>query len=224
VEHIAISDYSRFVQKQPEKRFLVPDLSPRDRVALRHVKPRFLFVAESPHVSEVEPESKEERRPLCGAAGKVWWNALSKVIEGKPSSDLSLSFFLDFCKQHRIAVLNAVQIPLDPKVMRLFPLADPVKIIGFSKELGTTHYKKFKDRPEMKKVLNDLRERLNDPSVKSVPVLCLGNDSLWFVERALGEEGKSRLLGKIAHPSAWWRKGGLFERAALESLSRLFSK
>jgi hypothetical protein len=202
--------------------FVVPDLSPRDRAALRQVKPRYLFVAESPHVSEIEPLNLSERRPLCGAAGKVWWNALSEVIDKHPSTDLSLEHFLGFCTRHRIAVMNAVQVPLDPKVTRLFPEADPVKSLGFSKEAGTYHYKKFKERKELQSVLDNLRTRLNDPSVADVPIICLGNDSLWFVERALGAD-TTRIACKIAHPSAWWRKGGWFGRAARDSLVRLFS-
>jgi hypothetical protein len=199
--------------------FRVPDLTPRDRPELHGLKFRYVFVAESPHVSEIEPEVESERRPLCGAAGKVWWNALSEALESKPNENLSLEYFLKFCRKHRIAIANAVQVPLDPKVMRLFPKADPMRTLGFSKELGPNHFKKA----ELKKPLADLRKRLEDPGLKGAKIVALGNDADWFVRAAIDSEDIDRLYAmKLAHPSAWWRRGGYFGRVSREGLQKLF--
>lgn len=186
---------------------------------------RYVFVAESPHVSEVEPAEPFERRPLCGAAGKVWWKTLSEVIEGAPNDDLSLERFLGFCRKNRIAVMNAVQFPLDPKILKHISSSevDPMKTVGFSKEPGPHHYKKAKD-PERSRVLGSLRERLLDPSLEGARVVALGNDADWFIGKALEEsERTERQECRIAHPSAWWRRGGYYGEEARKTLKRLFS-
>ncbi len=199
--------------------YRVPDLTPRDRPELRGLKFRYVFVAESPHISEVEPEAEPDRRPLCGAAGKVWWKALSEIIEGVTNENLSLEYFLKFCAQHRIAIANAVQVPLDPKVTRLFPDADPILTLGFSKEVGPHHYKKA----VLKKTLADLHDRLTDSALDGAKIVSLGNDADWFIRTALSAEELEKLYAaKIAHPSAWWRRGGYFGRMARETLKLLF--
>lgn len=210
---------------QPNSRFLVPDLSPKDRSALKANRPRMIFVGESPHVSEVEPEKLGERRPLCGAAGRQWWSLLSEVLEGKPNQEVTLSHLLGFCERHRLAVMNAVQYPLDPKVARVFPDADPVKNLGFNKVSGPASFKRMKKTDPMKRAIESLAERLNHPSVAGIPIYPLGNDALWFVEQALllAEGDASRLGGKIPHPSAWWRQGGWFGRLARERLDEIFA-
>jgi len=199
-------------------RFHVPDLTPRDRPELEGLRFRYVFVAESPHISEIEPETESERRPLCGAAGKVWWNALSETLTGVSNENLSLEYFLKFCRKHRIAIANAVQVPLDPKVMRLFPDADPMRTLGFSKEMGPRHYKKA----SLEKVLADLRRRLSDPGLQGAKVVTLGNDADWFIRAALPQDDFERIYaGKVAHPSAWWRRGGHFGRVSRETLKTL---
>src|SRR4051794_8604940 len=118
-------------------RYFVPDLTPQARAKLRALRPRAIFVAESPHVSEIAPESLAERRPLCGKAGLKWWSLLSELLEGQASADVSLERLEEICRKHRIAILNAVQYPLDPKVTAAFPGANPEQTIGFSKAPGS---------------------------------------------------------------------------------------
>lgn len=206
----------------PNRRFFVPDLSSVDRKALKGICPQFIFVAESPHVSELEPEILEERRPLCGKAGREWWSLLGDILENDPSTDVSLERMLRLCKTRRIAVINAVQYPLDPKVARVFPGADPVKHLGFSKEQGPHSFKKLKDSVEVSSMVQALRARLEDPCLIGAKVVCLGNDAEWFVTRALGNAASARMEKKIPHPSAWWRQGGLFGRIAKERALEIF--
>jgi hypothetical protein len=189
------------------------------------MKPRFVFVAESPHISEVEPDELGQRRPLCGAAGKQWWGLLTKLLEGTENSDVSLKHLLDFCSRHDIAVMNAVQFPLDPKVSKLFPKADPVKNLGFCKVSGEYSHKKLKKSDPVQSAILALRTRLQHPSFKDATIHCLGNDSEWFVLQALGQDEAFERMGeKIPHPSAWWRQGGLFGRIAQQRLSQIFGK
>ena len=206
------------------ERYFVPDLSPVDRQELRDLRPRYVFVAESPHVNEVEPGKLPERRPLCGAAGRQWWRLLSELLEGSENSDVSLPRMLDFCREHRIAVINAVQYPLDPKITAKCPDADPVQNLGFAKAAGETGFKKRRKGDEVQAALRNLRERLDHPSLAGAEVWALGNDSEWFITQALSpEELKKRWGGKVPHPSAWWRQNGLFGRIAEEKLRVLFA-
>jgi len=202
----------------------VPDLSPRDRERLAGAPVRFAFVAESPHVSEVEPEDLRDRRPLCGMAGRKWWSALSEVLDGAPDEDVSLERMLALCSRHGIAVMNAVQYPLDEGITRSVPGADPMRSVGFSKNAGPGSYKKKDRARQVEAAVADLRERLVHPSLAGARIHCLGNDSEWFVSRALtASEREARLGDKIPHPSAWWRKGGHFGRVAREKLELIFS-
>lgn len=203
-------------------RYFVPDLSPQARKKLRTVKPRFVFVGESPHVSEVEPELEEQRRPLCGSAGRQWWSLLGECLEGIPNPDVSLERQLELCAKYRIVVINAVQYPLDPKIAITYPNAEPVKNLSFGKLSGEHSFKKWKTNPRVQMALNSLKDRLSHPSLRGVPVHCLGNDAEWFANHALGPDGVSRLGEKIPHPSAWWRQGGYFGRLAREKLERIF--
>lgn len=205
----------------PNMRFLVPDLSPMDRPELRSVVPWVVFVGESPHVQEVEPETLRERRPLCGAAGRQWWQLLSEVAEGAPDSDVSRDRLLVFCQEQGIAVVNSVQYPLDPKIVAAYPEADPVANLGFSKAAGKSGYKRLRDSPAVQGAIASLRARLSHPSLRGAEVWCLGNDSVWFTTRALAGTGRE-VSGKIPHPSAWWRRGGFYGRVAREKLGHLF--
>ncbi|HUP56200.1 MAG TPA: hypothetical protein VM598_02030, partial [Bdellovibrionota bacterium] len=194
-----------------ESRFFVPDLSPIDHPEREWSKARIVFVAESPHVSEVAPEKRAERRPLCGVAGKAWWGLLSELLEGKADDDVSLERLLSFTERHGLVVMNAVQLPLDSKVMAKFPECDPVRLLGFDKGPGPSSYAKKRESAEVARALGRLADRLRDPAVSSLPVVALGNDSEWFLKRALADE-PGRLIGKVPHPSAWWRQGGHFGR------------
>jgi hypothetical protein len=205
-------------------RYFVPDISPVDRPELKNLVPKIVFVAESPHISEVEPENRAERRPLCGAAGRQWWRKLGEILAEESSDDVSLERMEKLSSKNRIAVINAVQFPMDPKVAVKYPEAEPVENLGFAKASGEFGYKKQKKSPEMQEAIRNLRKRLTDPAMKSATVFPLGNDAEWFVSQALTpEEYKERVKGKIPHPSAWWRQGGLFGRIAQEKLEKIFS-
>jgi hypothetical protein len=206
----------------PNLRFFVPDLSPIDRVELQKVAPKTVFVAESPHISELEPDSESERRPLCGKAGKQWWSLLGEFIEDDPGEEVDLQRMLRLCQAVPIAVINAIQFPLDPKVARVFPKADPVKNLGFSKEPGPFSFKKLKEGEGVRSCISALRGRLLNPYLLGAQVICLGNDAQWFVEAALGEQASKRMGVKIPHPSAWWRRGGLYGRMARERAIEIF--
>lgn len=213
------------MKPKENQRYFVPDLSPMDRRELAGLKPRAIFVAESPHVSEVEPDERLARRPLCGAAGKVWWKLLSEIFEGTENPDVSLARLLEICRKNRIVVLNAVQNPLDPKVAKKFPAAEPVECLGFAKAAGPSGYKKMKNDPCVLDAVEKLRKRLTHPALARAPIWSLGNDAEWFVTRALTpEEQIQRVRGKLPHPSAWWRRGGLFGRTAKEKLTEIFLK
>lgn len=203
-------------------RYFVPDLSPQQRPELSAVRPRVVFVGESPHVREVEPQAAQERRPLCGPAGKAWWKALGEALEGDVSDDVSLERMLRLCGRHSIAVINAVQLPLDPGITRVLPDADTVKLLGFSKAAGPAHYKRRKAAPEVRAAVALLRERLMHPSVLSAAVHPLGNDAEWFVREALAGDA-SRIARKLPHPSAWWRRGGWFGQEARKILKEIFA-
>jgi len=206
-----------------EKRFFVPDLSPEARHELRDLKVKVIFVAESPHTSEVEPEELAARRPLCGSAGRRWWSVLGDVLDANPSEDVSLSRLLDLCRRHGVVVMNAVQYPLDPKIAAAYAAADPALNLGFHKGPGELSFKKKKKTPELQSALSSLRARLSGPALEKAPVYCLGNDALWFVSEALGKDGaRERIAGKLPHPSAWWRKGGVFKVIARKDLERIF--
>lgn len=202
-------------------RFFVPDLSPQSRKELKAVRPRVIFVGESPHVNEVEADSLEQRRPLCGSAGRQWWSLLSELLEGCPDPDVSLKRQMELCSRYRIAILNAVQYPLDPKIAATFPGADPVKNLKFGKLTGEHSFKKWKTNRRIQAALDSLRTRLSHPALLNVPIHCLGNDAEWFVSHALGQEAFDRMGEKIPHPSAWWRKGGYFGKVARERLGKI---
>jgi len=205
--------------------FLVPDLSPEARVKLARTQPRVIFVAESPHTSEIEPVAIEDRRPLCGKAGKEWWKMVGLLLENESSEDTTLFRLLRICEEHQIAVLNAVQFPLDLGVAKKFPEADPKRVLGFYKGIGEHTYKKMLKSPELKQSLSSLKERLNHPKLAGLPIYALGLDSEWFLKQTFkAKDLKVRYRGRIPHPSAWWRRGGEFREQARVSLQQVFSE
>jgi hypothetical protein len=209
----------------PASRSFVPDLSPEAHPEIRWKKIRQVFIAESPHVSEVTPEKSDERRPLCGMAGRAWWGMLSEIAEGKRDEDVSLERLLRFCASRGIAILNAVQFPLDPGVAKKVPAADPLKTIGFSKATGPRSYKRMRDSSEVKRALQSLRKRLDHPALKGADLYTLGLDADWFVKRAEPEEtAELSVKGRLPHPSAWWRRGGHFGRVARAQLEEILHK
>lgn len=209
-------------QADYKKRFFVADLSPEQRPALADLKPQLVFVAESPHVSEVEPEVASARRPLCGSAGREWWSMLSTTLGGDSSRETDLERLLSLCRKAGIAVMNAVQYPIDPKIMMHYgEAADPVTHLGFAK-VAPASFKKLKNGEDVEAAIHALRARLIHPSVIDVPVVSLGNDAQWFVTQALkAKPGEGRHLMTVPHPSAWWRKGGAFREKARGQLKEL---
>jgi hypothetical protein len=202
-------------------RFFVPDLSAQARGDDFRFIPRYVFVAESPHLSEVEPVLMKQRRPLCGKAGQVWWPALTQRISGfEQSIDplLSYDFQKKVCRAGSLFLINAVQYPLDPKIVLHQPAADPVSQIGFSK-VSPTSYKNFKKTQQVQQALDSLRMRLNHPLCAHTQVVSLGNDAKWFVEQVIDS---SRHCFTIPHPSAWWRQGGKLRQRAEGLLDQLF--
>src|ERR1041385_4046995 len=92
------------VDRRYRDRFLVPDLTPGERPALKGLIPEVVFIAESPHRDEVAPERVAERRPLCGAAGRDLWKVFGELIEGRSSADTDLKRQLELCRAGRFAV------------------------------------------------------------------------------------------------------------------------
>ncbi len=215
-------DYQKSSDPTPCRRFFVPDLSPQARSFLKEVPIQMIFVGESPHTSEIEAEQLQQRRPLCGVAGRQWWSLLSELFEGSPNPDVTLVRQLKLSALNRFAVLNAVQYPMDPKIASVFRDADPVKNLGFGKLQGEYSYKKFKSNEGVKKALISLRKRLLHPTLRGAKIHCLGNDAQWLVCHTLTEsEVQGRVGDKIPHPSAWWRQGGYFGRVAREKLDQI---
>lgn len=206
------------------ERFFVPDLTPMDRTELRDIRPGVVFIAESPHISEVEPGRMRERRPLCGVAGRRWWSLLSELLEARADPDVSLERLLGLCGRFSLAVMNSVQFPLDPKITALYPGADPVRNLGFSKSAGEWSYKRLRNGRAVRAAIANLRVRLRDPRLEGAEIWCLGNDSEWFVTQALSAPGDPAIAGKVPHPSAWWRRSGLFGRIAREKLGALLER
>lgn len=203
-------------------RYFVPDLSPMDREELRSIQPKVVFVAESPHTSEIAPEARSERRPLCGAAGRKWWALLGELCGEEPNEDVSLARLIRLCRKSGVIVLNAVQYPLDQGISKQVPGADPIENLGFSKNAGASSYKKLKQTEKVQRAVQALRERLEDPSLRGAEIHCLGNDAEWFVKQALPpDEYEERVKERLPHPSAWWRRGGYFGRLARESLGEI---
>ena len=189
-------------------------------------KLKAVFIAESPHKDEVSSENPRERSPFRGTAGKEWWGALSKIAGDQPISGEipSREKLLEICFELGIVVMNAVQFPLDPKItLHQGHSCDPVEFLGFQKSSGPLGYKAVLKNSDRKNSVNnpvgeailDLRMRLeglkksNDVSI----IVCLGNDSRWFVERAAQGNLDDLKIQTIPHPSSWWRKAEYRSRA-----------
>lgn len=204
-------------------RYLVPDLSAEARPELKGLKPRLIFVAESPHEAETAPADQGVRRPLCGRAGQSFWKMIGEQLGGQSSSDTSLERLLELVRKGQFAVLNAVQYPLDPKITLYYGEAvDPVLQLGFSK-VPPASYKKLKSTREVECAVEELKRRLVHPSLRSAPIISLGNDAQWFVAQAVSPVGTGRHLMTIPHPSAWWRQGGKLREKAREKLELLLN-
>ena len=101
-------------------------------------------------------------------------------------------------------------------------MQNALKNLKFCKESGPFSYKKLKESKPVQLALHSLKERLNHPRLKGAPVFCLGNDAEWFVAQALLKKEQELRVGlKVPHPSAWWRRGGLYGRQARERLIKI---
>ena len=196
-------------------RYRVQDLIPSQ-------KTKIVFIAESPHKDEVAPENSQERSPFRGTAGREWWSALAKFTQTKPANrDVPpRDQLLKICSELEISVMNAVQFPLDPKItLHEGKACSPVEYLGFQKSSGPEGYKavlkKGGRHNPVVSAIGDLKARLievNKSNQVSI-VVCLGNDSRWFVERALEGISDGLEIQTIAHPSSWWRKAEYRTRA-----------
>ncbi len=197
-------------------RFRVPDLLPGAPERARAV-----FVGESPHRDEVASDVTEERTPFRGMAGREWWSAVGRLsgreIPVKPMPPRAV--LEPLCQELGIGLINAVQYPLDPGIVRHTGAeADPATALGFAKATGPTSYKRvFKEPANSNPVvqaIEDLRARLAPFVEAGVPVVCLGNDSRWFVDQALAENAEALARVQVMpHPSSWWRNANNRTRA-----------
>lgn len=199
------------------ERWFVPDLVPNG------IELCSIFVGESPHKDELKPERKIERSPFRGSAGKQWWLEIFGCAELPwqhealipPRTELE-----HVCGRLRIAVLNAVQYPIDPKITRHYPACVPREYLQFDKGTrdvkgngkGPFGYKTVLDDqnctgPVGERII-DLARRLKRFSKMPAQIVCLGDDSEWFVRRAIqqltpGCALKKKLPVTISHPARW---------------------
>lgn len=198
-------------------RYFVPDLTPEQRRQLRRLRPRVVFVAESPHKDEVCPEREGERRPLCGKAGVEWWKTIGGII-GDRGAGTGLDRQLDLCRNGKFVVLNAVQYPLNQGIKGYYGRgADPVMNLGFAKK-GSASFRKREGSPGVKNAIRLLQRRLKRLSGSGIKFVPLGEDAEWFLN--LATDGS--FCKRLPHPSSWWRKPGRKEEAR-ERLKRLLS-
>ncbi len=214
-------------------RFRVEDLIP----AVPSGKPlKAVFIGESPHRDEVASEEADRRTPFRGVAGREWWKELArinsemngKLLETKPVP--SRPVLLELCRELGIGVMNAVQFPIDPKIVQhQGDYSTPLAHLGFEKATGFGSYKAiFKqsgDEGPVGLAIRDLANRLRALQDQSLQIVCLGNDSRWFVDRAvilLPEDAAIRRLPilPVPHPSSWWRNE-LYRRRAVDALEGL---
>ena len=201
------------------ERYRVTDLVPSKKI-------KVIFIAESPHKDEVSSENPEERSPFRGIAGREWWGALSKFTRVKPPTREipPRDQLLVICNELGIAVMNAVQFPLDPKItLHEGAECSPHQFLGFQKSSGPLGYKAViktgGQHNPVESAISDLRGRLIDlkrelkKSNQVLIVVCLGNDSRWFVERATAADFEGLEIQTIPHPSSWWRKAEYRSRA-----------
>jgi hypothetical protein len=230
-------------------RWLVPDLVPTG------VELRAIFVGESPHKDEVKPKNKGERFPFRGSSGRSWWveifdcAALSLGATPLPAlSDVPPRLELErVCRDLRIAVLNAVQYPIDPKITKHYPSCVPREFLKFDK--GTRDGKGMgngKGPFGYKTVLqvqdcvdpvggrvSDLAWRLRRFGQMPAQVVCLGHDSKWFVNQAMRRLPQDCALARqppetIPHPARWrfsgHQSGKDYRADAVRVLKRLISE
>lgn len=201
------------------ERWLVPDLVP-DGVELCAI-----FVGESPHKDELKPQDQVERSPFRGSAGKQWWQEIfgcaglpfQREAQVPPKTELE-----HVCRKLRIAVLNAVQYPIDPKITQHYPACVPREYLKFDKGerdrkgngngKGPFGYKtvlddQYRAGPVGERII-DLARRLRRFSKMPAQLVCLGDDSEWFVSRAIQQLPLGCVLTEqspvtISHPARW---------------------
>ena len=214
------------------QRFLVPDLLP-PKSSLSSL--RAIFIGESPHRDEVLPEDSRERTPFRGIAGREWWAELTKFqvspVQTRPVPNRKV--LLEICAELQFALMNAVQFPIDPKItLHQGAKSSPHDQLGFEKGAGATGYKAvYKedlDHNPVRHAILDLTRRLCLLKESHAQIVCLGNDSRWFVERAMELlPSNAAVLEKpllmVPHPSSWWRKAS-YRTRAVDVLKELLGK
>ena len=199
------------------ERWRVPDLVPNG------VELCAIFVGESPHKDELKPEKKVERSPFRGSAGRRWWQEifgcaglqLQNDAQVPPKAELEY-----VCHKLRIAVLNAIQYPIDPRITKHYPACVPREYLKFDKGTrdrngngkGPFGYKTVFDDQDctdpVGEAIMDLARRLKFFSNMPAQIVCLGNDSQWFVRQAIRRlPAGCALWGQepvtIPHPARW---------------------
>jgi hypothetical protein len=209
-------------------RFRVEDLIPKDR---QHLKA--IFVGESPHRDEVAPEKASERSPFRGMAGRQWWTELARYLKVPVVANPvpPRKALLQICEELRFALMNAVQFPIDSKItLHQGEKSAPRVQLGFEKNAGPfaykTIFKRNQDASSVQWALHDLASRLRPLENSPARLICLGNDSKWFVENSLHLLNPDapllqQPLTTIPHPSSWWRNASYRERA-VKTLRELF--
>jgi hypothetical protein len=192
----------------------------RTRSRARRCRACATFIGESPHKDEITPEKKIERSPFRGSAGRDWWAPILACAGRHGPHMLSRAEHEQVCHQLRIAVLNAVQYPIDPKISQHYPNCVPREFLEFDKGTrdrtgngkGPCGYKTvFQDQDFAGTVgerIIDLTGRLERFSQMPAQIVCLGNDSRWFVSQAIQRLHPacaltSRPLETIPHPARW---------------------
>ncbi len=196
---------------------------------------RAVFIGESPHKDEVAPEDPRERSPFRGMAGREFWTEVAKYLKAPgmtrpvpPRAELER-----ICTELGMALMNAIQYPLDPKIaLHYGEGCSPAEQLGFEKATGPRGYKAIakKGGPgnAVDAAIRDLVQRLSKLQSARAQLVCLGNDSCWFVERAIaGLPAEAALLSQpvltIPHPASWWRNAANRTRAS-ETLRTLLAR
>jgi hypothetical protein len=205
-------------------RYRVDDLVPE--LASRRF--RAIMIGESPHRDEVAPQDPAERSPFRGVAGRHWWAEVGRFL-AEPARVPPIpprAVLLDWCQELRIAIINSVQYPLDPRiVLHEGEDCSPEKQLGFAKVSGALSFRKS---PRTIVAVRDLAGRLEPISESVGPVLCLGADARWFADRALAllpERAplKHARIDTIPHPASWWRRPE-YRKRARDALAEVFGQ
>lgn len=199
------------------KRFWVEDLVPE--VPIGQI--RCVFVGESPHTEEVEPPLQNLRSPFRGKAGR---NLFEKICRKPIEGSIDREIWQKKINCSRVAILNAVQFPLDEKITKPFPDASPSSNLKFAKVTGEASFRKvfIRNPDRLNPAFESLKERLNPYIVARIPVIALGGDAEWFIRAVWGEDfvNNKDLFSKCPHPVTWkwFPKQGAIAETVLDQI------